>query len=663
MKQAYVSEKFGIVTLSIIHDNRPSMQISLDLGFAPIFAIDLPFPEDEAHNSNIIFNQGIKILIEQLHLFLNDRGFLEDTITQVISNIICSLDGYQQEEQSEEAAEERENDIDGGGQVQFHEIKIPLTDDFVQQVQDHIISNKTASEYVNRAVEFEKRLNTRLQDQRDQNQRAKEDAAGIINRYKSTIQKSVPGPLYVTLYDRFGKPSGVARVTNQGVTKWAKSDWATLLARFPKQFQQEIKAERKGDVEDIRELSGWQLRSPTPLEIPLKSLLSRNLDSISMASDEAIAIINKKWKLDIRPASQRYDKNPERYSQYSKMDSSTAQPSVMVNNEIYWGVGRFIAALMRGDKTLKVWDVINTKSASIQKVSFIAHMPGHKNSKGEAAAWVIKSHETGKILSSHKTKAEAKKHLQEMHIFSSKSALFNRDTFNFGDRMPTNVGKVPSGQPSLFPDEEDNIPFFESPKARVKISKEEEEEPWICHWCEEPSVKVVDGRPICQKCLDEDEKQENKKKTRPRGVIGAVDYDLDRGPGTKREVSFTISGKLGPNFKIYVDPQENGDLEGEVHVTSQGETPNRGLPPFKPLAEFEESPLKTGQKFINELKNILFQEYNELIYEAKAKKDQKLIGALRTEANQKYQEMLRDIAYQLVPLPPVSKWSSLLTKQ
>lgn len=44
-------------------------------------------------------------------------------------------------------------------------------------------------------------------------------------------------------------------------------------------------------------------------------------------------------------------------------------------------------------------------------------MKGHRNSKGELAEWVIKSHETGKILSSHKSEKKAKEHLQQMHIF------------------------------------------------------------------------------------------------------------------------------------------------------------------------------------------------------------------------------------------------------
>lgn len=48
---------------------------------------------------------------------------------------------------------------------------------------------------------------------------------------------------------------------------------------------------------------------------------------------------------------------------------------------------------------------------------YVCHMKGHRNSKGELAEWVIKSHETGEILSSHKSEKKAKEHLQHMHIF------------------------------------------------------------------------------------------------------------------------------------------------------------------------------------------------------------------------------------------------------
>lgn len=50
------------------------------------------------------------------------------------------------------------------------------------------------------------------------------------------------------------------------------------------------------------------------------------------------------------------------------------------------------------------------------KLSFVSKCPGHRNSKGELAEWCVKSHDTGEIISSHKTKAQAKEHLKQMHI-------------------------------------------------------------------------------------------------------------------------------------------------------------------------------------------------------------------------------------------------------
>lgn len=47
----------------------------------------------------------------------------------------------------------------------------------------------------------------------------------------------------------------------------------------------------------------------------------------------------------------------------------------------------------------------------------VRHQKGHKNSKGETAEWVIVSHKDGHIISSHKTKAEAEKHLTDIRKF------------------------------------------------------------------------------------------------------------------------------------------------------------------------------------------------------------------------------------------------------
>ena len=73
-------------------------------------------------------------------------------------------------------------------------------------------------------------------------------------------------------------------------------------------------------------------------------------------------------------------------------------------------------------------------------LEFVRHMPGHKNSKGESAPWVIISHETGKVLSSHKSKAAAKKHLQQMHIFKEKYiAIITEDEYKY---LKENTNKI-----------------------------------------------------------------------------------------------------------------------------------------------------------------------------------------------------------------------------
>ena len=52
------------------------------------------------------------------------------------------------------------------------------------------------------------------------------------------------------------------------------------------------------------------------------------------------------------------------------------------------------------------------------KIAYVAHVPGHRDSKGSAAPWVVKDHKDDHIISSHATEAEAKAHLQQMHAHS-----------------------------------------------------------------------------------------------------------------------------------------------------------------------------------------------------------------------------------------------------
>ena len=104
-------------------------------------------------------------------------------------------------------------------------------------------------------------------------------------------------------------------------------------------------------------VNALDLQSDAPQQVPLKQLLTNqsNIGSVTRTPQEVVSAINQKWGTQIK-MGQQFDQNPRRYFQYAKMPASTAKPSIMVDGEIFMGVGRFIAALLRGDPTLEVWN-------------------------------------------------------------------------------------------------------------------------------------------------------------------------------------------------------------------------------------------------------------------------------------------------------------------
>ena len=136
-------------------------------------------------------------------------------------------------------------------------------------------------------------------------------------------------------------------------------EWLQILSRFPEDLQREIIVERgDGNAEDIAELKPYTLKRNAPTTVNLLDLLKQkdNAESLGWVPQEILNIINQKWGLNAKTLKV-HDPNPNRLLEYAKMDPSTAKPSIMFDGEIRWGFGRFIAALIRGDKTMQVWDL------------------------------------------------------------------------------------------------------------------------------------------------------------------------------------------------------------------------------------------------------------------------------------------------------------------
>ena len=132
-----------------------------------------------------------------------------------------------------------------------------------------------------------------------------------------------------------------------------------------KKWPQELQAEMADEwvlkditPDSLQFINSLDLQSTTPVQISSRQLLTKkeNLESIARSPKEVIDAINQRWKTNVT-IGQQYDLNPERYFKYAKLPANTAKPSIMVDGEIIMGSARFIAALLRGDQNIKVWNL------------------------------------------------------------------------------------------------------------------------------------------------------------------------------------------------------------------------------------------------------------------------------------------------------------------
>lgn len=138
--------------------------------------------------------------------------------------------------------------------------------------------------------------------------------------------------------------------------------WNRILSRFPSKLQEEFKIERPdADVDqvDVEMFERTHLVSNEPVVIPIADLLEKNKDVIYRTPPDIFEELNQKYydnKLDEKKCHV-HELRPSRLREYSKMPAETADPSTLLDGEICFGNGRYIAALLRGDKTIRLWDL------------------------------------------------------------------------------------------------------------------------------------------------------------------------------------------------------------------------------------------------------------------------------------------------------------------
>lgn len=162
-------------------------------------------------------------------------------------------------------------------------------------------------------------------------------------------------------------------------------EWIELLDRYPEKFQREIIDELpEGTSDQINLIKSWSLLPEHPIDVNLLDLLKNQSvkDAIGRTPKDVMNTLKKnpRYSSELNDllhvsdtevgreyglkSGEIFDENPQRYFEYSTFDPKTAEPSTIVDGELWWGTGRLIAALLRGDQSIKVWNVITNEKYS-----------------------------------------------------------------------------------------------------------------------------------------------------------------------------------------------------------------------------------------------------------------------------------------------------------
>ena len=162
----------------------------------------------------------------------------------------------------------------------------------------------------------------------------------------------------------------IREITEEIVTRQTIID-AMMAKKWPQALQAEMADEwvlKKPSQDGLAFVNGLDLQDDVPQTVSTQTLLqnAENKNTIARTPQKVVDIINQRWKTDFKSdPGKQFDPNPQRYAKYMQMSAATAKPSILVDGEIVMGIGRFIAALMRGDRQLKVWNLKSNNKSTI----------------------------------------------------------------------------------------------------------------------------------------------------------------------------------------------------------------------------------------------------------------------------------------------------------
>lgn len=322
MKRAFVLSEQGVVNIYFIRDEHPRIQWLIDLGIPnfSVFMLELPIPLENPAHTEIVFHEGTALLLEQIKVFLEQNEFGQDG--GLFDNII-------------KAIKETEINMHSQEPLTGYEILFPLGVSFYQKVLDRLVKQRTASRETDASMAVWKAPmsnNTRYVPNegkvlKQKDQTALRDAQRLIDQYKGSIYKHSPGPLYVILYDQNGRQTGVSRVTQTGLTKWAceQTVFANEEAEVPTDVLEALPetTSPSRDYQDGQDWMTYGLYDPEQRVAQLEEKLGRKLKKIGSGSSRVVYELTPDTCLKLALNDAGIAQNKQEYTVFSKVQQCT----------------------------------------------------------------------------------------------------------------------------------------------------------------------------------------------------------------------------------------------------------------------------------------------------------------------------------------------------
>lgn len=199
-KQAYLSPANGALNISIIRDSRPYATISLDLGIPnfTVFSLKFPLVEDKPSTMRGLVAEAVHTLLDEMSAFMLSLNFEENIIVGIYAAVLVCFKGMTGEADTSKS----QSAISKDPTVKTFEGTFKLPMEFINETYDKVVT--AAGKIVKRPpvhrhmeLTYEKPSKTTVQDART-----------VIKNFRNRSLKSQPSPMYVIVYDSFGKARG-----------------------------------------------------------------------------------------------------------------------------------------------------------------------------------------------------------------------------------------------------------------------------------------------------------------------------------------------------------------------------------------------------------------------------------------------------------------------